>query len=147
MRFKNKCQLGGLLKHKPTKLLPRFHMRDSSISFPHNKKITCQHTFSYPACSDSPIPLACSEQEFTAAFLKCSETTFLVTQCSRPGKWVQLKTNLFSHWLVFRCRVQAALVKSENNEVNKASVRWAGVEQAELLPAAVPGSPELQLLL
>lgn len=84
----------GLSKHKPKKLLPWFHISDLVGHFwpptPHQENNLPPHSHTTTELPSPAVPWSHSfhftytEHEFTVAFQKCSEITFLVVRWNKP---------------------------------------------------------------
>lgn len=96
------CSFWSLLKHKPKELLSWFHITNLAGPFPAPKldknpsPQTCDYFTAQPSHDFfSPIPLTHTEQELSAAFLKCSRITFPVIQWTSSGNWCSWKQTSF----------------------------------------------------
>lgn len=105
---------------------------------------TCDHFTTQPSRDFvSLIPLTYTEQEFSAAFLKCSRITSLVFQWTRSGNWCSWKQTHFPtggfQVVGSLCSTVDAWGRWKKIKIrNRIRKQVRGVVQAELLPAAAP---------
>lgn len=144
------CSFWSLLKHKPKELLSWFHITNLAGPFPAPKldknpsPQKCDYFTAQPSHDFfSPIPLTHTEQELSAAFLKCSRITFPVIQWTSSGNWCSWKQTSFP--TVQQCR-WLGKVKKKIESVSR-SGGGTGRTAASCSSASSRHSSELELLL